>query len=105
MRLPGERPGRKLETFSFFDELDLFVDDLPSEAVDSNMNPVSLFAFDDKCGEWACRICGTGWISSCLGHHIDHQIPDPRLSDIRQGPDRGFAKALNLTHGCPELGV
>jgi hypothetical protein len=61
----------------FVYDLDLLVDDLPSEAVDRHMNAVTLLSFHDKFSE----IRFSRRVASTLRDHVEDQIPCARLAE------------------------
>jgi hypothetical protein len=85
--------------FSFFNDLDLFIQYLPGEPVNSDVNPVPLLAFHHE----VLRIGGPDRVPARLGDNVDHQVPDPRIAHSGKGPDKRLAESVNILH-CGNLG-
>jgi hypothetical protein len=92
-RLVTPEPRAKAEAVAKADQLrellannlDLLVNHPSGEAIDCDINPITLLAFDDEFSQ--VRLARR--VFSALRDHVEHQIPPPRSIDfVKRQRDR-----------------
>src|ERR1051326_1096780 len=73
-------------------DLDLFIYHSTGEAIDRHVYPVMLLPFDYKV---ILKATAIGLEMTCLGDHINYQIPRARLRHRRQCARNNFPSSLN----------
>src|SRR5262245_35181901 len=75
----------------FIDDFDLLVEHSAGEAIDRHVHPIVLFTFHDEVVLKAASI----WLeATCLGNHVNYEVPSARLCDGRHYACYNFPSTL-----------